>query len=239
MRQLHPTYDEKVDPIVAYRYPNDRPWLRANMVSSLDGSAVRDGRSEGLSSAADKEVFGVLRGLADVVLVGAGTARTEGYRALRPKEAYAGVRASLGQRTAPVLALVSARLDLDPASQLFHGGAERTVVITHAGADIAARDRLAAVADVVVAGDDAVDLAAGLDTLTERGLGRVLCEGGPSLLAAVAAAGRLDELCLTLSPQVVGGAGPRVVNGPDLGVSLSLAHLLEQDSVLLTRYVVG
>ena len=107
MRQLHPTYDEKVDPIVAYRYPNDRPWLRANMVSSLDGSAVRDGRSEGLSSAADKEVFGVLRGLADVVLVGAGTARTEGYRALRPKEAYAGVRASLGQRPAPVLALVS------------------------------------------------------------------------------------------------------------------------------------
>ena len=117
MRQLHPTYDEKVDPIVAYRYPNDRPWLRANMVSSLDGSAVRDGRSEGLSSAADKEVFGVLRGLADVVLVGAGTARTEGYRALRPKEAYAGVRASLGQRPAPVLALVSGRLDLDPASR--------------------------------------------------------------------------------------------------------------------------
>jgi riboflavin biosynthesis pyrimidine reductase len=123
MRQLHPTYVEKVDPIVAYRYPNDRPWLRANMVSSLDGSAVRDGRSEGLSSAADKEVFGVLRGLADVVLVGAGTARTEGYRALRPKEAYAGVRASLGQRPAPVLALVSGRLDLDPDSQLFHGGA--------------------------------------------------------------------------------------------------------------------
>ena len=239
MRQLHPTYDEKVDPIVAYRYPNDRPWLRANMVSSLDGSAVRDGRSEGLSSAADKEVFGVLRGLADVVLVGAGTARTEGYRALRPKEAYAEVRASMGQRPAPVLALVSGRLDLDPDSQLFQGGADRTVVITHAGADPASRDRLAAVADVVVAGDDAVDLAAALDTLTERGLGRVLCEGGPSLLAAVAAAGRLDELCLTLAPQLVGGDGPRVLNGPDLGVSLSLAHLLEQDSVLLMRYVVG
>ena len=239
MRQLHPTYDEKIDPIVAYRYPNDRPWLRANMVSSLDGSAVRNGRSEGLSSAADQEAFGVLRGLADVVLVGAGTARTEGYRALRPKEAYAGVRASLGQRPAPVLALVSGRLDLDAASQLFHGGAERTVVITPGGTDPAARDRLAAVADVVVVGDDAVDLAAALDTLTERGLGRVLCEGGPSLLAAVAAAGRLNELCLTLAPQLVGGDGPRVVNGRELGVSLSLAHLLEQDSVLLTRYVVG
>jgi riboflavin biosynthesis pyrimidine reductase len=239
MRQLHPTYDEKVDPIVAYRYPNDRPWLRANMVSSLDGSAVRDGRSEGLSGAADKEVFGVLRGLADVVLVGAGTARTEGYRALRPKDAYAGVRASLAQRPAPVLALVSGRLDLDPDSQLFHGGAERTVVITHAGSDAAVRERLAAVADLVVAGEDAVDLPVALDALARRGLARVLCEGGPSLLAAVAAAGRLDELCLTLAPQLVGGDGQRVVTGPDLGVPLSLAHLLEQDSVLLTRYVAG
>jgi riboflavin biosynthesis pyrimidine reductase len=59
------------------------------------------------------------------------------------------------------------------------------------------------------------------------------------LLAAVAAAGRLDELCLTVAPQLVGGDGPRVVTGPDLGLSLSLAHLLEQDSVLLTRYVAG
>jgi riboflavin biosynthesis pyrimidine reductase len=138
-----------------------------------------------------------------------------------------------------VLALVTGRLDLDPESQLFHGGAERTVVITHASADAEARDRLAAVADVVVAGDHAVDLATALDRLAERGLSRVLCEGGPSLLASVAAAGRLDELCLTLAPQLVGGDGPRVVTGPHLGVPLSLAHLLEQDSVLLSRYVAG
>jgi riboflavin biosynthesis pyrimidine reductase len=239
MRQLHPTYDEKVDLIDAYRYPNDRPWVRANMVSSLDGSAVRDGRSEGLSGAADKSVFGVLRGLADVVLVGAGTARTEGYRALRPKEAYAGVRASAGQRPAAVLAVVSRRLDLDPEAELFHGGADRTVVITHGEADAAERAGLAEVADVLVAGTDRVDLGAALDALVERGLTRVLCEGGPTLLATLAAAGRVDELCLTLSPQLVGGAGLRVVNGPDLGLPLSLGHVLEQDGVLLTRYVAG
>ena len=108
--------------------------MRANMVTSLDGSAVRGGRSGGLSGEDDQQVFGVLRGLADVVLVGAGTARTEGYRALRPKPAYADLRASHGQRPAPVLALVSGRLDLDPASALFHGGGERTVVVTSAAA---------------------------------------------------------------------------------------------------------
>jgi riboflavin biosynthesis pyrimidine reductase len=237
VRRLLPTYDEAVDLLAAYSYPEDRPWVRANMVSSLDGSAVRDGRSRGLSGADDQQVFGVLRGLADVVLVGAGTARAEGYRALRPKPAYADLRASLGQRPAPVLALVSARLDLDPASDLFHGGAERTVVVTSGAADPAARARLSEVADVLVSGAEQVDLPAALDELARRGLGRVLCEGGPSLLAGLVAAGRLDELCLTVAPQLVAGEGPRILTGPELEARFSVGHLLESDSVLFARYV--
>jgi riboflavin biosynthesis pyrimidine reductase len=241
VRQLLPTTVDDLDHdalVAAYRYPAGRPWLRANMVASLDGSAVKDGRSAGLGGSADKAVFDVLRGLADVVLVGAGTARAEGYRAMRPKPPYAELRAAEGRRPAPVLALVSRSLGLDPGSEMF-GGAERTVVVTHAGADPAARRRLAAVADVVIAGEQTVDLGAALDELTARGLGRVLCEGGPSLLADVASAGRLDELCLTLSPQLVGGDGPRIVNGADLDLRRDLAHLLEDDGVLLGRWTAG
>ncbi len=241
MRRLLPTPADDLDHaalVAAYRYPPGRPTVRANMVTSLDGSAVKDGRSGGLGGEADKAVFDVLRGLADVVLVGAGTARTEGYRALRPKPAYADQRRGDGQRPAPVLALVSGRLHLDPASALF-GGTERTVVVTHAAADAGARRRLAEVADVVVAGGREVDVAAALDELAARGLPRVLCEGGPTLLAAVAAAGRLHELCLTLSPQLVGGDGTRLAHGPDLDVGLSLVHLLEQDGVLLSRWTAG
>ncbi len=241
MRRLLPTAVADLDHdavVAAYAYPTDRPWLRANMVSSLDGSAVKAGRSAALGGDADKQVFDVLRGLADVVLVGAGTARTEGYRAMRPKPAYGEVRAALGQRAAPTLALVSGRLDLDPRSELF-GGGERTVVITHADADRAAVDRLSEVAEVVISGDGAVDIGAALDRLATDGLRRVLCEGGPSLLAEVAAAGRLDELCLTFSPQLVGGDGPRIAHGPDLDSRLSLAHLLEQDGVLLSRWTAG
>ncbi len=241
MRQLLPTSVDDLDHdalVQAYRYDGDRPWVRGNMVASLDGSAVKDGRSGGLGGDADKAVFDVLRGLADVVLIGAGTARSEGYRAMRAKSPYSELRNTAGQRPAPALALVSGRLDLDPGSDLF-GGSERTVVITHAGADGAARDRLAEVADVVVVGDGSVDIGAGLDALAERGLPRVLCEGGPSLLADVAAAGRLDELCLTLSPQLVGGDGTRITHGPDLATSMRLAHLLEQDGVLLSRWTAG
>ena len=239
MRQLLPTYAEEADVAAAYAYPTHltRPWVRANMVSSADGSAVVEGRSGGLSSAADQEVFAVLRGLADAVVVGAGTARAEGYRAMRAKHAYADARAALDQRPAPTLVLVSGRLDLDPSSELFHGGVAQTVVVTSGSSDPARRAELAQVADVVVAGEAAVDVAAALAALAERGLLRVLCEGGPHLLADVCAAGRLDELCLTTTPRLVGGTGTRILAGAAVSVPLALGHLLELDGVLLARYV--
>jgi riboflavin biosynthesis pyrimidine reductase len=236
VRQLLPVPAEDVDLRSLYAFPTDRPWVRANMVASVDGSAVREGRSEGLSGPADKKVFGVLRGLCDAVLVGAGTARVEGYRGMRARPTYADVRAELKQSPAPRLVIVSRRLDLDPASELFVGD-QPTIVVTHAGSEESARKRIAEVADVVVSGDEDVDLAAALDELIGLGLSRILCEGGPSLLADLAATGRLDDLCLTLSPLLVGGDGSRVLHGADSDVSLRLAHLLEEDGFLLGRWV--
>lgn len=240
MRQLHPAYREDVsdDELRSlYAYPADRAWVRANMVTSLDGAATVNGRSQGLSRPADTAVFGLLRGLCDVVLVGAGTARTEGYRGLRAKPEYAGLRAALGQQPAPVLALVSGRLALDPTSELFTAGSQRTIVITCAAADPPARERLAAVADVVIAGEDKVNLPAAVAALTDRGLSRVLCEGGPTLLAEVIAAGLLDELCLTVSPVLVGADASRITSGPGAGPRpLRLASALCEQDVLLLRY---
>lgn len=240
MRSLLPEPADPVDLIAAYAYPGDGAWVRANMVASADGSAVANGQSEPLSGPSDKRVFGVLRGLCDVVLVGAGTARAEGYRALKARPSYAEHRAGLGQRPAPVLALVSGSLDLDPAAELFTG-VERTVVLTSAAADESARTRLAEVADVIVTGTDHVDLSAAIDELVALGLPRVLCEGGPHLLADVVAAGRLDELCLTVAPRLVGGDGPRIVADLHLSevLELELAHLLEEDGNLFARYLVS
>ena len=175
--------------------------------------------------------------LSDAVLVGAGTARIEGYRAIRAKVEHADARAARGQRPAPVLVIVSARLELDPSSQLFHGGAEQTIVVTRSASPADQRAVLAKVADVIVAGDDGVDLGAAVDALVERGLTRLLCEGGPTLLAGVAAAGRLDELCLTLAPRLVGGESRRILSGPQVDDEFQLAHLLEEDNTLFTRWV--
>jgi riboflavin biosynthesis pyrimidine reductase len=229
----------------AYAVPAGLPWhLRINFVTSADGGVTVDDRSAGLSNPADKRTFALLRDLADVVLVGAGTARTEGYRAERYGPERRRRRLELGRAEVPVIAVVSASGDLDPASTLFAAAepAARTVVITCRAAPADRTAALAEVADVLVAGDDRVDLAAAVGRLAQRGLARVLCEGGPTLFGALLAAGLVDELCLTVSALLTGPGTGRIVAGPlldDAPYPLTLLHVLEQDGALLLRYALS
>ncbi|MFJ1704108.1 pyrimidine reductase family protein [Kitasatospora sp. NPDC088346] len=226
-----------------YAYPErvrrGRAWLRANMVSGLDGAARLDGLSEGLSGAADKRIFGVLRALADVVLVGAQTVRAEGYRPARARAEFAAAREAAGQSPAPVIAIVSRGLDLDLSAPLFTAPLVRTVVVTCEDSPAEARRAVAATADLVVAGKDAVDLPAALAELASRGWTRQLTEGGPRLLGQLAAAGLVDELCLSLAPLLSGGGSPRILEGPAMPAAqpMRLVSLLEQQGFLFTRYV--
>jgi riboflavin biosynthesis pyrimidine reductase len=251
---LHPPKGEALTAadIIELYAPVDRstPWLRVNFIESLDGSATLDGRSGGLGRPADKVVFDTLRGLADVVLVGAGTARAEGYGALSVRDDFAEWRRSLGLPDQPTMALVSARLDLDPASALFAEAPVRPIVFTVVGAAPDARARLERVATVVNAGRDRVDPAVVRRELASRGLPQVLCEGGPTLFGDFLAARLVDELCLTISPVLEGGAGPRIAvaraaggEAPPARAStappsdMELGHLLRSGSLLLTRWV--
>ncbi|ARH93758.1 pyrimidine reductase family protein [Streptomyces sp. MOE7] len=232
----------------AYAYPApDDPalsgrsgWLRANMVSSVDGAAHHEGRSQPLSGAADMRIFGVLRGLADAVVVGAETVRKEGYRPARAREAFAARRAAAGQGPAPAIAVVTAGLGLDFTLPLFTEPLVPTVVLTGAGAPT---DRVAAAraagAEVLFAGEGlGVDPARVAGVLAERGHTRLLTEGGPMLLGQFAAAGALDEMCLTLAPVVAVGEAPRIMNGPAVPVPerFALASVLEDAGFLFTRY---
>jgi riboflavin biosynthesis pyrimidine reductase len=210
---------------------------RANMVVSLDGRAATQGRSAGLSSAGDKDVFAVLRSLADVVVVGAGTARTEGYRPATVRQPLQARRERLGQRHVPRIAVVSRSLSFADDDPLIDD--EGTLVITSSTAD---RDRLEALrdrVDLVVAGDGEVDLSAALAQLADRGMSQVLCEGGPALLGAMAGAGLVDDLCLTIAPLVVGGDGPGLLEltGSVSASPFTLRHVLEQEGFLMTRYL--
>ncbi|MFI1097179.1 pyrimidine reductase family protein [Streptomyces sp. NPDC020917] len=227
----------------AYAYPprDGGPYLRANMVSGLDGAARAEGRSAPLSSAADMRIFGTLRALADVVVVGAETVRQEGYRPAKAREAFAARRSADGQAPAAAVAVLSRSLDLDFTAPLFTDPVVPTLVLTGTGCGqdaLEAADR--AGAQVVVAGEgEGVDPVRVVRELAARSLTRMLHEGGPRVLAQFAAAGVVDELCLTLSPLVTGGDAPRIMDGPPVVPPSRFRPLsvLEEDGFLFTRYV--
>jgi len=230
-----------IDEVIAAYAVADRgvTTVRVNFVTSLDGSSTVDGVSGGLGGPADKTVFDVLRRLADVVLVGAGTVRDEGYGAMRLDVDAATWRDEHELPLHPVFAIVSGSLDLDPRSELFTAAPVRPIVLTTERADPAKRMDLDRVAEVVSCGDEHVEPRRAIAALVERGLHQILCEGGPRLFGSFIAADAVDELCLTFSPRLVGGAGDRIVAGPGHGLprELRLQHLLRSEEFLLSRYV--
>jgi riboflavin biosynthesis pyrimidine reductase len=118
----------------------------------------------------------------------------------------------------------------------------RPLVVTCGSSPAQLRAEVSERADVLVCGDDDIDYTAVRHALGTRGLTRVLCEGGPRILARILAAGELDELCITLSPRTVGPAGGRIVDGdewPDGPRSLELHSMLEEDGALFLRYTAG
>ncbi|MFR9722155.1 pyrimidine reductase family protein [Streptomyces sp. MS19] len=228
----------------AYAYPDEHRagdgWLRADMVSSLDGAAHHGGRSKPLSSPADMRIFGVLRALADVVVVGAETVREEQYRPARRRAEFAERRRAAGQTSVPAIAVVSASLHLDFSLPLFTEPEVPTLVVTGARAPHAglAAARTAGV-EVVTAGDEAgVDPVRLKRELVTRGHTRLLTEGGPRLLGQLAAAGVVDELCLATSPRYTVGTAPRLMSGPEIADprEMLLTDLLEDGGFLFARY---
>jgi riboflavin biosynthesis pyrimidine reductase len=245
MRRLLPEPAGPVDPVEAYAdlpVATGRPGVRLNMVASIDGAISVDGRSGGLGGGADRRVYLALRALTDVVLVAAGTARAEGYGPATVADELAPGRAARGQAPVPRIAVVTRSLSLDWDARLFTGARAdaRPIVVTCASAPARGlREAERAGAEVLVAGDAEVDLPAALAGLGERGARSVLAEGGPRLNAALAAAGVLDEICMTVSPRLVGGDAGRSLNGPEPrpgGTPMRLWAVYEEEGFLFMRH---
>lgn len=235
MRQLLPVAADDVDLLTVYAPPAADSSLRVNFVASLDGAVSVAGLSDGLSGPADKRVFGVLRTVADVVLVGAGTVRAEGYGPAKVSADRQQWREANGYSPIPPIAVVTGSADLDVTTPFFTEATVRPLVYTKSGTDTRA---LATVADVTVFDGDRVPLDAVLADLRARGLRRILCEGGPRLLGELLAVDAVDELALTLSPLLAGGSGGRITDGPALPTphDMVLASVLTDDDFLFLRY---
>jgi len=227
-----------------YDYPGelDRPWVQANFVSSADGAVTLADRSEGLSHPADKRIFGLGRDLADVVLVGAGTAESEDYKGVKPTERRLERRRRLGRTDVPPIAVVSGRCTLSPEASLFRRTTVAPIVITTEAAPVQRRNALvAAGADLVVTGAERVDLPTTLRELAGRGHYRINCEGGPHLLGSLLAADLVDQLCLTVAPLLAGPGAGRIVAGPaaEAPRRMNLASVLHEDGYCMFRYTRG
>lgn len=199
-----------------------RPWLRVNMVTTLDGAATGpDGVTDSINDAADNRVFALLRRLADVVVVGAGTVRAEEYGPLRKP-----------------LVVVSRRGALPPTlrdPERVRGG--RVLMATCAEASgLAETRRVLGDEQVLVLGDTEVDLARLVPALSELGFDSILSEGGPSLLRDLLAAGAVDDLCTTIVSRAIAGIHRRITVGDEIDVPLDLRLLLEEGGTLLGRW---
>jgi riboflavin biosynthesis pyrimidine reductase len=218
------------------RAPDDRPFLYLNFVASADGRASFEGRTAGLGSEADTLLLTELRAVAEAVLVGTGTIRTEGYgRLVRNAERIAR-RSAAAMAETPTAVLISRSFDIPWGAPLFEAADQPVLVYT--GADAEPPD-VAAPLEVVRLPDPTP--AAALADVRARGLRALLCEGGPTLSRALLAAGVVDELFLTLSPLLAGNAdAPRIVEGDDLPAParLHLEWVLHHDDELYLRYTI-
>ncbi|AGP64970.1 hypothetical protein OEM_34350 [Mycobacterium intracellulare subsp. yongonense 05-1390] len=226
-----------------YGYPeHDATWVRANFITSVDGGATSGGSSGAMGGPGDRFIFNLLRELADVIVVGAGTVRIEGYSGAQLSAAQRQHRQARGQSEVPPLAIVTKSGHLNRDMAVFTRTEVPPLVLTCAAAAAQTRRLLSGVCEVLdcSGGDpEKVDEAALLAALGERGLRRILTEGGPMLLGSLIDRDMLDELCLTIAPYIVGGQARRIAAGPgQLLTGMRCAHVLTDDAgYLYTRYV--
>ena len=239
LNRLLPLPAGETDAAEAYAHPAEEgPHLRVNMVSSIDGSATLAGRVGTLTGPADQRLLLLLRALADVLVVGAGTLRAEGYGPLNVDPALAELRAEAGQSPAPRLVVPTRSLSLDLGGPAFAEALEPPLVFTTAQAPEERVRAARAVAEVVVLGDTSVDLPACVEHLAGLGATRILCEGGPSLLAELLGDDLVDELCLAIAPVVTCGRESRITAGRPLAApkAMQLAQVAEKEEFLFLRY---
>ncbi len=221
-----------------YPWPVGQRWVRGMMVTTLDGAAHgSDNASGSISSTADKVIFNEARRLADAILIGANTMRVERYRPLKAKPEQQAARAAAGLRPAPVVVMISGRLDLPWDEPIFRESEFVPIVVTSETAAPDAVERAREHCEVVVLPGHKVDPGAVLDVLTDRGWNRIVCEGGPNLLGEIAAQGLLDEADISIAPLIVAGGQVVTGSGLDNPDRYRLAHVIEHEGFLFNRYI--
>lgn len=241
MRQWIP-HPEDIEPDEVHRDVSwgDGPAVALGMVVGIDGGVTIGGVSGPLGGEADRAAFRALRDAADVILVGSGTVKAENYGPPVARPEAAARRTKAGRAPVATIAVVTSTLSVPPEHRLFENPDHLPIVVTCASAPDAARAALEAKGvDVIVAGEEEVDLAAAVERLGSLGTGQILCEGGPELNRSLLRAGLVDQVFVTLAPVVTGSRRHLVADGLDKAVDLELVGVIQSGSELLLRYRVA
>jgi riboflavin biosynthesis pyrimidine reductase len=216
------------------RAAGERPRVVAAMIASVDGRAAVQGRSVALGHPADRALLRELRTGADAILVGSATIAAERYANLLDADQRAR-RAARGLPEHPLVVTISRPLRLPLAAPIFDEAGTPILVFTESQE---APPAVGALLEVSRFAPGTLTVAGVLAELGARGVRGVLCEGGPSLLRELAAQDGVDDLLLTVSPLLVAGDAPAVVEGPALAdpARLSLREVHRADDHLFLHY---
>jgi riboflavin biosynthesis pyrimidine reductase len=217
--------------------PADRPYVIANMIASVDGRATLGKRSGGLGNETDKQLFLELRTQTDAVMAGTATIGIEGYGPLVRSPERRQRRREQALEEIPLTVTATRSMELPAQTPLFQDRESRIVVLTTSD-----RPPPPCPAELTVerVGAEPLDFVAGMQRLrAAHGVRSLLLEGGPTLLAAMIAAGVVDELFLTRAPKLVGGGDEQaILEGSPLPepLELELVSLLSEDGYVFARY---
>ncbi len=217
------------------RERTDRPWVMFNMVESVDGATAVDGGASALNDEDDRALFLAMRAVADVVLVGAETVRSENLGPVRMSEEMSRYRANAKMEEQPRMVILTRSLGLDPEARVFSDPARRPTILTGYRVDQNRLDALSKVADVVQI--DELDGNGIVDQLGSAGV--ILCEGGPTVNSVLMTAGMVDEINITVSPMLALGKSSRIAHGQPLQppIDMRLDRIVRGDMSLFLRYV--
>jgi riboflavin biosynthesis pyrimidine reductase len=219
------------------RGTSGRPWVMLNMVESVDGATAVGGSASGLNDEDDRTLFLALRSVADVVMMGAQTVRSENLGPVAMSDEMMDHRRAAGLEGEPTLVILTRSLDIDPEHRVFSDQARRPTILTSVDADPGGVAALSRVADVVQV--EVVDGRSIVDAL--GGASVILCEGGPTVNSQLVNAGVVDEINLTVAPMLAMGQSKRIASGPvlDPPLPLVLDRVWTGERSLFLRYLRG
>lgn len=215
-------------------------FVRFNFVMTADGGATHHGVSGAIGGEGDKRLFQLLRRHAHVLLMGAGTIRAEGYEGdlLSPQDKA--WRAERGLSGLLPVALISGSLRLNPDGPFFKQSPVKPLIYTTESAPTEAREKLAEVAEIIIAGHGSVEPVRVVEDLVSRGFTMIHSEGGPTILGDFQRTNLVDSLCVTIAPKIAGPGEKRIGGEGDATENvlrtMTLHALLEHQGELHTEY---